>query len=303
MHKLKRILVATDLSEHGQFAILRAVELAKTTKAQLTILHIAKKGFLEKMVEEVVPIVGKVLITPEEYARSLLQKQIAKLSKNKINIQYAIVPGDRPALKILKYAKDHKFDLLILGAHSRYSIHDWFVGTTAEYVARKTQLPVLIIKNPPHKAYKKILLPIDFSATSKNVVQFATQLFTKTDFHLLHVGDHDYEELLEKEKNMPKEKIKTMREAILFLLSAKMKKFIKACNPKLLKSFCDIKLGYPGTVIIDEAKRLNQDLVIMGTEGHSQRHYLFIGRVASRVLLESDRDILLVPQKKKKNKK
>jgi nucleotide-binding universal stress UspA family protein len=86
MNKLKRILVATDFSDHSQFAVLRAVELAKATKAHLTILHIAKKGFLEKMVDKVVPVLGKVLITPEEHAASLLKKQVKKISKNKINV-------------------------------------------------------------------------------------------------------------------------------------------------------------------------------------------------------------------------
>src|SRR3990167_6311719 len=132
MKKLKRILVATDFSAHSQFAILRAVELAKTTKADLAILHIAKKGFLEKMVEEVVPAIGKALITPEEYAASLLKNLIEKLSESKIKIKYSIISGDYPASTILEYAKNHKVDLLVLGAHGKYSIHDWFVGTTAE---------------------------------------------------------------------------------------------------------------------------------------------------------------------------
>ncbi len=301
MNKLKRILVATDFSEQSQFAMLRAVELAEKTKAHLTILHIAKKQFLEKMLEDVVPIVGKVLITPEEYATALLKKEIEKLTKNKnkINIKYSIISGDRPAVKILKFAKDHQFDLLVVGAHGKYSIHDWFVGTTAEYIAKKTQLPVLIVKKPAHKAYRKILVPTDFSANSKYTVQFAAQLFTKTDFRLLHVGDHEYDELLKQEEESPKEKIKKIREAILFLLKEKMQKFIKSCGKPLAKSPYDIKVGYPSFVIIDEAKKRNQDLVIMGTQGHGQRHYLFIGRVASKVMIEIDRDILLVPPKKK----
>lgn len=298
MKTIKRILVATDFSENSQFAILRAVELAKANKAHLTILHIAKKRFTENVIGKVIPVLAKVLLTPEEYAASLLQQQIETLSKNKVKIKYAIITGDHPAPKILNYTKEHRFDLLVLGAHGKYSIHDWFVGTTAEYVAKKTQLPVLIIKKQSNKPYRKILVPIDFSTASKNALQFVTQLVTKANFHLLHVGDHSYEELLKNEKEIPKAKVKTMQEAILFRLREYATNFIKKCNNKLIKAPCDIKLGYPGAVIINEAKRLNQDLVVMGTEGHSQRRYLFIGRVASRVLIEIDRDILLVPPKK-----
>lgn len=299
MKGLKRIVVATDFSEHSKFAMLRAIDIAKQLKAHLTILHIAKKGFLEKIIEEI-PVIGKVVITPEEYATSLIKKQIAKLSHHKIKMNYSIISGDYPARRIIQYARDNKVDLLVMGAHGKYSINDWFVGTTAEFVAKKTLCPVLIIKKTSVKPYKKILITVDFSLASKQASQFAVQLFPKSNFHVLNVGDHVYDDLLKKDKSISKDKIKAMRESILLSLREKSKKFIKECSPKLTKSPIDVKLGYPGMVIIHEAKRLNQDLLIMGTEGHGRRHYLFIGRVASRVLIEVDRDILLVPPKKTK---
>lgn len=298
MNKIKKILVATDFSEHSQHAVLRAVEIANITKARLTILHVVKKKCLEEIIAEIIPVVGEALITPQEYATTLLEKQVEELAKNKININYNILSGDNIAAKMLKYARDYKIDLLVIGAHGKYSIHDWFVGTTAEYIAKKTQIPVLIVKKRMQKPYQKILVPIDFSLASKNALQFTNQLFPKVDLQLLHVGDHQYENLLNNKNNLPKKKVESIRESILFSLSEKAKKFIKSCNIRSMKASCNIKFGYPGVVIIDEAKRLNRDLVIMGTEGHSQRHYLFIGRVASRVLVEIDRDILLVPPNK-----
>lgn len=113
------------------------------------------------------------------------------------------------------------------------------------------------------------------------------------------MGDHEFEELLKNEKEVAEDKVKTMRKSIMLLLSEKMKEFVKNCNSKLSKLPCEIKFGYPGVAIIDAAKKSKCDLVIMGTEGHSQHHYLFIGRTASRVLIEIDRDLLLVPPQKK----
>ncbi|OGT45732.1 MAG: hypothetical protein A3E83_04675 [Gammaproteobacteria bacterium RIFCSPHIGHO2_12_FULL_41_20] len=292
---INKILVATDFSKSSQFAILRAAEIAKKNKATLTILHITKSGFLEK----IIPIVGKILVTPEEYAASLLKEQIRRLYKYKIKIAYLVESGDHPGPKILKHAKDNKIDLLVMGAHGKYSIHDWFVGTTAEYIARKTSCPVLIIKKYYHKPYKKILFPIDFSKASKDTLQFSRTLFPKNHFHILHVGDHEYENFIERKDSFPKNKIKTLRNAVTFLLYDKVKKFIKNCGGRSRSFSYDIKLGYPSVVILEEAKKLNQDLIIMGTAGHSRRHYLFIGRTASRVLIEVDRDILLVPPREK----
>ena len=298
MGKLKRILVTTDLSTHSQFALLRAVELAKRVKAQLTILHVAETSTLEKIMGNTIPIVRKVLITPEEYAESFLEKQVEKLSKQNLKINYMILSGDNPARKILHYAENNQFDLLVLGAHGRYSIRDCMVGTTAEYVARKSHLPILIVKKPVKNAYQKILVPTDFSAASGNALKFARTLFPKADLNVLHVGDHDYDDLLDSENTIPKNKMKKVRDGLSMLLKDKTLKFMKKCGIRSAKSTCYIKFGYPGVVIVDEAKRMKLDLVIMGAEGHSQRHYLFIGRVASRVLMDLDRDVLLVPGNK-----
>jgi hypothetical protein len=59
-----------------------------------------------------------------------------------------------------------------------------------------------------------------------------------------------------------------------------------------------MKIGYPGLVILQEAKRKDLNLVIMGTQRHNAYYYKWLGSVASRVLIEIDKDILLVPSKR-----
>ena len=184
MNEIKHILVASEFSEHSQIAILRAIGFAKINNAKITVLHVAKKGFFEKTLSNAIPVIGRVLITPEEHATTLLEKIIQQYSKEKVRMKYAVLSGEKPAHKILKYAKENHCDLIIMGAHGKYSIHDWFVGTTAEYIARKTQIPVLIIKRNILKSYQKVLVPLDFSNTSKNALFFAVQLFQKSKLKL-----------------------------------------------------------------------------------------------------------------------
>lgn len=295
MKRIKRILVATDFSEHSQFAILRAMNIAKVTKARLLILHVAQKGLFDKVIDTVLPGMKRVLISPKEYAQLQLKEQIDELPFHKLKIEKIILSGEHPAKKILNYVKNNKIDLLVMGTHGKHSIHSWFVGTTAENVAKKTICPVLIVKNEPKHDYNKLLLPVDFSIASKNAIEFTTQLFSKTDLHILHVGDQTYKDLLENIQDIPHGKSKTLSTEILDMLKNKMTKFIDKYQNKFIKFSCDIKLGYPGIVILNEVKKLNRDLIIMGTEGHSKFHYLWMGRVANRVLIETKKDILLVP--------
>lgn len=299
--KLKKILVAIDFSESSDFALSRAVELAEANNAELTIVHAVDKKHIDEILDN---YLGKILpgsLTTEGYYLKLLQEKINSLNNQKLKINKVIISKGKPPIKIVYYAKKNKFDLLVIGAHGKYSIRDSFVGTTAEYIADKTKCPVLIIKNKPVHSYDKILIPIDFSNASKNALNCALQLFSNATIELLHVGDYEYENLLKKEEdeeNIPKNKIIKLRKAIVLYLEDKMKKFIKSVGKKHQKLSCSIDLGYPTPIILTKAEKKNRNLLIMGTQGHSRIHYLFMGRVAHGVLRETTKDILLVPPKK-----
>lgn len=301
--KLKNILVAIDFSENSDFAITRAIEIAKNTNANLTLLHVVQKKYLDNLADNTLKnlLPKDLYLTTVEYKDELVREKMHSLSRYKLNIEHVVIPKGNPAVKILQYVRKNKIDLLIMGAHGKYSIRDTFVGTTAEYIAQRTTCPVLIVKYLSKKPYRKILVPIDFSSTSKTAFNYSLQLFPNTNISLIHVGDYEYEDLLkkeEKEKNIPKNKIIKMRKAILFYLDNKMKIFIKGRNKQLNKNPYNIQLGYPGPIIINESKKLKCDLIIMGTQGHGRLYYLFIGSVANWILTETDKDILLVPPKR-----
>lgn len=300
--KKRNIAVAVDFSKNSDYAILRAVNIAKEKNANLILLHVVQKksldNFLDSTLKSLLP--KRLWLTTEEYKETLIQEKLLKLANQKINVNYVVIRTGKPAIKILQYAKKNKIDLLIMGAHGYYSIRDSFVGTTTEYVAKKTQCPVLVVKNPPLNKYRKILVPTDFSKVSKKALNYAIKLLPGSNIHLFHVGDYEFENLLKREKKeIPKYKFTKIHKAISLYLENKMKKFIKGC--KLGKHPYNISLGYPGPLIIKEAEKSNQDLIVMGTQGHGRIHYLFIGGVANRVLIDGNKDILLIPPKMRKS--
>lgn len=297
---VKNILVAIDFSKNADFALTRALEIAKNFNAKITLLNVIQKNqtdnFLDTTLKKFLP--KGLWITTEEYKKTLLQEKIQLLWKDHLEISYATISKGKPAQKILHYAKHNNIDLLIIGAHGKYSIRDTFVGTTAEYIAKHTKRPVLIVKNKPINGYKKIFVPTDFSNVSKKAFSYAMKLFPNNAIRLFHVGDYEFENILkEKAKEINQKKFNQIKKAIFSYLEAKMKKFIKGHSKKLNKHPYKITLGYPGATIVDEIKKSKQDLVVMGTQGHGRKHYLFIGSVANWVLTETNSDILLVPPK------
>ncbi len=295
----KKILVAVDFSKNSDFALMRAVSVAKRHGSKIILLHVIRPDFLDHAFSHLIP--KKILLTPQEYTENLMKQKVTALKKHHLDIQSIIATGN-PAPIILKIAKKHKVDLLILGAHGQHSIKDNFLGTTAEYIAKKTQIPAWIVKNPPKKSITPILLPVDFSNSNQYSIHYAAQFFPAAKLKMLHVGNYEYENLLKQEvikDTMHKSTVSKLKKAILTYLHNQLKKFIKKYEKKLVNVPCKIKLGYPGPVVVEEAKKTNIELIIMTTRGHhNRRHYLFIGSTTNYVLTESEKDILLVPPHK-----
>lgn len=297
---IKNIVVTTDFSESSDFAISMAIKIAEATQAKLTILHVVQKDFFDigKILEKIAP--KEMLQNPAEYSEILMLEKIRSLLRHKLNIDYAILSKGKPAVKILQYTRKNEVDLLVMGAHGRRYTRDLFVGTTAEFIAKETRCPVLIVKNPPRKLYHKILVPVDYSERSKQALSYAIRVFPNSSKTIIHVGDYEYEDILKREENgdsVRKSILIKMRKAILLYLNNKMKNFIKEYANKLGKYTCKVMVGYPGPTILKEAEKLNSDLIVMGTQGHVRHYFLFVGVIVNWIMSESGKDVLLVPPK------
>jgi len=108
----------------SDFALSRAVELAKANNAELTILHVVEKKHIDELLDNYLSKIlpGSLWLTTEEYYLNLLQEKINSLNNQKLKINKVIISKGKPPVKILYYAKKNKFDLLVIGAHGKYSI-------------------------------------------------------------------------------------------------------------------------------------------------------------------------------------
>ena len=66
-------------------------------------------------------------------------------AQNGIIFEKKISFGD-PGYIIVKYAKDKKFDVIVIGARGRSAIKEIFFGSVSNYVLHKANMPVLIVK-------------------------------------------------------------------------------------------------------------------------------------------------------------
>jgi nucleotide-binding universal stress UspA family protein len=141
-----------------------------------------------------------------------------------------------------------------------------------------------------------ILCPIDFSDCALNALEYAAKLGERYRARLviLHVlNKEDYRKLApldedgKHQADFVAQKLKSLQDVVL-----------KESIPLGLLSCEAIVLEGPivqGT--LEYAKKIAADLLVVGTEGMNEFKEQVFGSRSSRMVLQADRDILVVPRK------
>jgi nucleotide-binding universal stress UspA family protein len=142
--RIRRILHASDFSSASQAAFTKAIELAKASRATLTIVHV---------MSPVMPVTGEGYISPKVYeqvaasARAWAQKQLAKrIARAKaagVRAKSVLLDGV-PHEQIVRAAK--RADLVVMGTHGRSGLAKLFLGSVAARVVAAASCPVLTVR-------------------------------------------------------------------------------------------------------------------------------------------------------------
>jgi nucleotide-binding universal stress UspA family protein len=143
---VRRVLVATDLSETGNRAVDIALGLLPEG-GQLTLLHV-----LTEVPGLLVP--DPVLKSPEErrMQRSLAEAELKKLLPTEgraPEIEVEALESDDAARAILQAAERHGVDLLVLGRHGHGPLAAALMGSVARAVSQRSPRPVLLVPEVP----------------------------------------------------------------------------------------------------------------------------------------------------------
>jgi len=154
MDRFKTILYPTDFSEHSLVALPYALDLARQFGAELHCLHVVDEAYQYWLgageTATVVPVV-----MPAEEMRKAAEEQMRRFAAERLQevareVITKVLVG-RPFLEIIRYAREHGVDLIVLATHGRGAIASMLLGTVAEKVVRKSPCAVLTVRHPNHK--------------------------------------------------------------------------------------------------------------------------------------------------------
>jgi len=140
-----KILVATDGSEQNHQAVVEAVGLARSEKADLHCLFIVDTiAFASLPMDVTWENVYNVLYQEGKDAINAVQK---RAKKSGIKFTGSVQEGN-PAMEIVKYARENKVDIIVVGTLGRGGLSRFLLGSTAEKVIRTAPCPVLVVRQP-----------------------------------------------------------------------------------------------------------------------------------------------------------
>jgi len=138
----RKILVGYDGSEGAMKALRTAVDIAKHYGAEVHSISV------EEDLPKYAATVGEVLEAKAEkngYFAKLIQEAKEMVAKEGVALHTRVMAGHEVET-IVDYAKDHHFDLVVIGFMGHSKIYDRVWGSTSQNIARLVPCTVMVVK-------------------------------------------------------------------------------------------------------------------------------------------------------------
>ena len=137
---IKKILVPLDGSKNSIRGLDNAIYLARQCQATITGIYVLPRVPVQAY--RAIQYPEKELLKDAETNMGFAKKHSAQ---HGVVFEKKISFGD-PGYAIVKYAKDKKFDIIVIGARGRGTVKEIFFGSVSNYVVHKSSMPVLVVK-------------------------------------------------------------------------------------------------------------------------------------------------------------
>ena len=142
------VLVPLDGSEHAEGILAPAAAFGRDFDARYTLLRVVR--YPDELVSAYVP--GTIQMSQQVVdegvrdATAYLDRVVARLRTEGLDVEARVVVDSRPASAILCYAEDHAVDLIAMATHGRTGVQRAVMGSVTDKVVRGAHTPVLVVR-------------------------------------------------------------------------------------------------------------------------------------------------------------
>lgn len=291
MNRLQSIVLGVDFSSCSAAALQQAIRIAAWNRAKLQVIHIVERAFHMDLVDIAAGLDPSHVVADAQEAWREFIADIPAASELELRVEIG-----HPVAAIVRQAREHAADLLVLGSHGMLG-HRSGTGTVATACVRKAMTKVLLVREPHTAPFKTVVACIDFSETSFRAMEQAVRVATQDGarLHVLHVfygpwyTRHDGARTALGAADDERQYRDSLRH--------QLEEFSKP----LFKEMRDLPHQYEvftfpsyGAGITDYAQQVNADLVVLGTRGRTNLRDILWGSTAERVVRDAPGSVLTV---------
>lgn len=188
---MKRIIVPIDFSEHSDFALEAAANLARKYGSELFVLHMLELS------SAILTTAGNAINDEAVFYFKLAEERFEKFLKKDYLEGIKVTPivkHFKVFSEVNEVANEYQANLIIMGSHGASGVKEALVGSNTEKVVRYSEIPVLVIKhNPILLDFENGVFASDFSEEVIESYLKAKMTFNKlgAKMHLVYVNSPD----------------------------------------------------------------------------------------------------------------
>lgn len=283
----RRILLATDLTDLD-FVLPVAIEHALEHRAELKIAHIFP-GPNMSMIDPVLLVFadsGRLYRAAEKQ----LLRAVSEAQAANVSCSTQLATGNTVD-ELIKLAHTWKADRLIAGSHGLEKFHLHVLGSVAESLFHRIEVPVLAVgpksaakKQQPERR-RRIVFATSLGRDSRRMAEFALSVAENSGASIW---------LIHAVPNMVPAHPTAV--PILAHASTMMQDLLTARAVRNCQPVCEVSHGQPAEAILDAARSHEADLIIVGASAHSAFDARFVPGTAYRVLCEAPCPVLVLKE-------
>jgi nucleotide-binding universal stress UspA family protein len=295
MNKIRKVVVATDLSEPADEAIRQAHQRAAWAGAELAVCHVLPNEFHSN------PLFPQyhqleAMRVPAERDRMLetVSARVRQLTGRPSDGFQVFLAEGAPHAVIVEAAETWGADLIVVGSYGRTGLARVLIGSVAQKVVRHAHCAALVAR--PSENTGRVVVGTDFSDPALPAVTAAHDESRRTGVEVTIVHSIDAPLLLPEplEGSVAAGPPLYLAGGLEAIKEAALQRLAAAQEKVGLHGDRRVAYGPAATSLLRIAEELHAELLVVGTAGRTGLHRALLGSVAEAVVRAAPCSVLVV---------
>ncbi len=194
MNNKLKVVIPTDFTVQGDYAYVMVKNLAEKLDMDVTFLHVLGVPDTVTMDSDGnIDTCGEIDVDYVVKQKEMAQEKLALIKKQHgDHIKTALVLG-KTTTGIIEYAENNNYDLIVMGTKGSSGLSERVVGSEAQVIARKSNVPVLTLMcDRSDFQLQKIVVVNNYNEVKSNTkldILLKLQSSFASEIHLLQITD------------------------------------------------------------------------------------------------------------------